>query len=268
MKTTSTIRGAVLLLVTVGVVAAVWMIPHPGWSTLETALLSGLRLTVMTVTVYVGMVVALTLVGVATRNRFLRRVTDAITVPALGRVIATTLLLTPAVPLIASAAPASELPDEAVGLPVFDEPTPPTTSPRSPRQVVGWAKTDPPDDTSTSTQPERAPQDDHNHGRAPNEKEPNDSGPKKLDRNGNDRTQERNKSQKAQQPGTLRYVVQPGDNLWDITHAVMIDHQEEPPTTSEHATYWARVCDEVTAQLSSGDPDLIYPGETLIIPRP
>jgi nucleoid-associated protein YgaU len=65
------------------------------------------------------------------------------------------------------------------------------------------------------------------------------------------------------------YKVVEGDNLWTIAG----DHLAEArsggagePTTREVAAYWLRVVDANAPNLRSGDPDLIYPGETVVLP--
>ena len=59
------------------------------------------------------------------------------------------------------------------------------------------------------------------------------------------------------------HVVMPGDNLWSITAARV-------GTDDRNAVgrYWARLVSLNRATLRSGDPDLIYPGETLQLPPP
>jgi len=65
------------------------------------------------------------------------------------------------------------------------------------------------------------------------------------------------------------YNVVAGDSLWSIAR----DHLAEAsgggadePTTSEVADYWLRVVEANARNLRSGDPDLIYPGEMIVLP--
>jgi nucleoid-associated protein YgaU len=65
------------------------------------------------------------------------------------------------------------------------------------------------------------------------------------------------------------HVVVEGDNLWTIAR----DHLAEARsggagelTTREVAAYWLRVVEANAPNLRSGDPDLIYPGETIVLP--
>jgi nucleoid-associated protein YgaU len=59
-----------------------------------------------------------------------------------------------------------------------------------------------------------------------------------------------------------------GDNLWSIAkeHLTARGGSGEP-TNREVADYWMRVVEANKGHLRSGDPDLIYPGEEVILPR-
>jgi hypothetical protein len=67
------------------------------------------------------------------------------------------------------------------------------------------------------------------------------------------------------EPAGRRYLVQPGDNLWSIAAA---DLRERDPAAepAEIARYWRRVVAHNAASIRSGDPDLIFPGETIVLP--
>jgi nucleoid-associated protein YgaU len=64
-------------------------------------------------------------------------------------------------------------------------------------------------------------------------------------------------------------VVTAGDNLWRIAErhlaAVTGRPVEAMPLVEVHA-YWLRVIEANHTGLRSGDPNLIYPGETLTLP--
>lgn len=256
MKQQATRRALTLFAVAAGTAAvAVWAIPHPGWATPETAILSAGRVAVVALSLYVAAVVGLLMMASATNSRVLRRLIDAITIGVLRHLIAATLLLSPATPLVAVAAthpadradqPTAGLPHETVGLPVFDRPVP--TTHRAVRQM--------------ETQPSPVAPSTPRPGRRPH---PARTEPAK-DQPAPDRRPSSPESSPTQT--TIRYVVESGDNLWDIASAVMTRHRGEAPSDHDHATYWARVCSEVSSQLRSGDPDLIYPGETLELPAP
>lgn len=59
------------------------------------------------------------------------------------------------------------------------------------------------------------------------------------------------------------YVVRPGDNLWVIAQRTLEQH-ERP--ARELVAYWHAVIEANVSTLRSGDPNLIYPGETLTLP--
>lgn len=57
-------------------------------------------------------------------------------------------------------------------------------------------------------------------------------------------------------------TVRPGDHLWKISARHLGEHSPD----SQVAPYWRRVVAVNTPNLRSGDPDLIYPGETISLP--
>lgn len=67
--------------------------------------------------------------------------------------------------------------------------------------------------------------------------------------------------------GTAFHEVAAGDNMWTIAashlRAVFPDRTVD---TGEVATYWRRVIEINTAGLRSGNPNLIYPGERILLP--
>jgi hypothetical protein len=68
---------------------------------------------------------------------------------------------------------------------------------------------------------------------------------------------------------TAEVVVVEGDNLWTIAAARLAGTSGRSPadlTDAEIAPYWIRVCDENRARLGSGDPNLIVPGERIVLP--
>lgn len=65
------------------------------------------------------------------------------------------------------------------------------------------------------------------------------------------------------------HVVQPGDNLWRIAErqvATLTGRPAADLAIAEVGSYWIRLVDHNRGRLSSGDPDLIYPGEQLKLP--
>ncbi|HZA84990.1 MAG TPA: LysM peptidoglycan-binding domain-containing protein, partial [Actinomycetes bacterium] len=70
---------------------------------------------------------------------------------------------------------------------------------------------------------------------------------------------------RRQQP----YEVKPGDNLWSIARKELTRARSGgagEPTNREVAEYWLRLIEVNRNRLRSGDPDLIYPREPIILP--
>ena len=61
-------------------------------------------------------------------------------------------------------------------------------------------------------------------------------------------------------------VVQSGDHLWKISARHLEQILERPAETAEIDPYWRAVIETNRASLTSGDPDLIYPGEVIALP--
>jgi hypothetical protein len=70
-----------------------------------------------------------------------------------------------------------------------------------------------------------------------------------------------------EEPQSKVYEVVAGDNLWTIAArhatAALPDHEVDTATI---AVYWRRVIEANTPRLRSGDPNLIYPGESIQLP--
>ena len=63
------------------------------------------------------------------------------------------------------------------------------------------------------------------------------------------------------------HVVEKGDNLWTIAATELADaHDGDKPTNAEIVPYWRDVILTNEPHLRSGDPDLIYPDETVNLP--
>ncbi|HEX5695767.1 MAG TPA: hypothetical protein VFZ15_05240 [Acidimicrobiia bacterium] len=61
-------------------------------------------------------------------------------------------------------------------------------------------------------------------------------------------------------------VVEPGDHLWKISQSRVEQTLSRAAEPDEVAGLWREVIDANRQRLRSGDPDLIYPGETILIP--
>lgn len=64
----------------------------------------------------------------------------------------------------------------------------------------------------------------------------------------------------------VEYVVQPGDNMWSVSSRHASRSQADPVSASRVIAVWRQVVDLNRERIESGDPDLIYPGETLLLP--
>jgi nucleoid-associated protein YgaU len=62
-------------------------------------------------------------------------------------------------------------------------------------------------------------------------------------------------------------VVKPGDHMWSLAKARLRDSLGRLPTDAEISPYWRRVIEANQARIRSGDADLIFPGEVLILPE-
>ncbi|MFQ5968236.1 MAG: LysM peptidoglycan-binding domain-containing protein [Acidimicrobiia bacterium] len=62
------------------------------------------------------------------------------------------------------------------------------------------------------------------------------------------------------------YVVVKGDNLWRIACRQVRAETGGKPTSSQIVPYWLELIELNRDRLRSGDPDLIYPGEELLLP--
>lgn len=61
-------------------------------------------------------------------------------------------------------------------------------------------------------------------------------------------------------------IVARGDHLWGIAERRLADVLGRPPTDSEVAPYWVEVKEANRPRLLSGDPNLVYPGEVVLLP--
>lgn len=68
---------------------------------------------------------------------------------------------------------------------------------------------------------------------------------------------------------TAGYVVRPGDNLWTIAAGQLSQRRQvnaELLNGADVADFWRQLVDLNITSLTSGDPDLIYPGEPITLP--
>ncbi|MGA7271844.1 MAG: LysM peptidoglycan-binding domain-containing protein [Acidimicrobiia bacterium] len=69
----------------------------------------------------------------------------------------------------------------------------------------------------------------------------------------------------ADEPATV--VVRPGDNLWKLAARHLEQAGGGAVPIADIAPYWRRVVEVNRDRIRSGDPDLIYPGEKIVLPR-
>lgn len=61
-------------------------------------------------------------------------------------------------------------------------------------------------------------------------------------------------------------VVMPGDNMWLLAERRLVDLLGRQAGDHEVAPYWLAVIGANRDRIRSGDPDLIFPGEVLVLP--
>jgi LysM repeat protein len=61
------------------------------------------------------------------------------------------------------------------------------------------------------------------------------------------------------------YVVQPGDNLWDIAKA-QVATKNDNPSNQQISSYWSTLCQAYMKQFNTQNPNLIYPGQKIQLP--
>jgi nucleoid-associated protein YgaU len=66
-------------------------------------------------------------------------------------------------------------------------------------------------------------------------------------------------------PPPDRHTVQWGDNLWAIAAGHLADNGVIR-SNGQIAPYWRELVQDNRASLRSGNPDLIFPGESVVLP--
>ncbi|HVM52322.1 MAG TPA: hypothetical protein VM262_03930 [Acidimicrobiales bacterium] len=67
-------------------------------------------------------------------------------------------------------------------------------------------------------------------------------------------------------PDGEEVTVVAGDHLWAIAERVVAARLGRAPTDGEVAPYWRSLIDANRDRLATGDPDLIFPGQTFVLP--
>ncbi|MCU1376678.1 MAG: hypothetical protein JWO68_3964, partial [Actinomycetia bacterium] len=69
--------------------------------------------------------------------------------------------------------------------------------------------------------------------------------------------------------GERTWTVAAGDHLWSIAERVLADAWARPPADHEVVPYWEQVVGANRDRLADRDnPDLIFPGQQLVVPAP
>jgi hypothetical protein len=68
--------------------------------------------------------------------------------------------------------------------------------------------------------------------------------------------------------GPMEVIAVKGDHLWGLAEARMAKAMGRDPLEHELAPYWRDVVDENRSRIRSGNPDLIFPGEVIVLPDP
>ena len=65
------------------------------------------------------------------------------------------------------------------------------------------------------------------------------------------------------------YTVKAGDSFWSIAEVAITAHLGRPPSLAEVGSYWRRLMSANGDRLvHTGVPDLIFPGQTFVLPEP
>jgi hypothetical protein len=62
------------------------------------------------------------------------------------------------------------------------------------------------------------------------------------------------------------WTVAPGESFWSIAEEVLADAWGRPPTDAEIDPYWRRLVAANRDRITSGNPDLIFPGQVFDLP--
>jgi nucleoid-associated protein YgaU len=67
--------------------------------------------------------------------------------------------------------------------------------------------------------------------------------------------------------GPGKVTVHPGDHLWSISETRLEKEAQRQVPDEVIARYWRTVIARNQPRIRSGDPDLIYPGEVILLPE-
>lgn len=64
-----------------------------------------------------------------------------------------------------------------------------------------------------------------------------------------------------------QYRIVAGDHLWSIARRALAQAMDRPPTTAQITSYWVDLIEANRETIRSADPNLIYPGEKVLLPQ-
>jgi nucleoid-associated protein YgaU len=67
-------------------------------------------------------------------------------------------------------------------------------------------------------------------------------------------------------PSVEEWTVAPGDSFWSIAHEVVAERSAGAAAEGEVLRYWRTLVDANRHRLVGGDPDVIFPGQRLVLP--
>lgn len=67
--------------------------------------------------------------------------------------------------------------------------------------------------------------------------------------------------------GERLHAVEPGEHLWMIARVRLGEFLGRSPSEAETTDYWVEVIRANRSRIRSGDPDLIHPGEIIVLPE-
>ena len=63
------------------------------------------------------------------------------------------------------------------------------------------------------------------------------------------------------------YRIVAGDHLWSVARRALAQAMDRPPTTGQITSYWVDLIEANRKTIRSADPNLIYPGERVLLPQ-
>lgn len=70
----------------------------------------------------------------------------------------------------------------------------------------------------------------------------------------------------AEPASAATWTVASGESFWSIAESVVADATGRAPSDPEIAAYWRGLIEANRDRITSGDPDLVYPGQVFVLP--